>query len=134
MTSLTLKIRFVISDSLAFGKEAVFAKAGFHPPIYLCYGPYRTFEQGNYRADFLLRLQDLPSTPEDTEVALLEVATDLGKRILGKRLVRVNELRSDSYRAIGVDFRIPFRCEVGYRVKFLDKTDLLIDRIEGFNS
>jgi hypothetical protein len=121
---------YVSGDPLASGKEAVFAKAGFHPPIYICYGPYRTLEQGEYKAEFSIRLQRLPQIPQDTRVALLEVASDMGKRVLGKRLVQVRELRSDSYRAIGVDFRVPFRCEVGYRVKFLGKADLLVDRIE----
>ncbi len=121
---------YVSGDPLASGKEAVFAKAGFHPPIYLCYGPYRTLEQGEYKAEFSIRLQRLPQIPQDTRVALLEVAADMGKRVLGKRLVQVKELRSDSYQAIGVDFGVPFRCEVGYRVKFLGKADLLVDRIE----
>ena len=88
---------YVIGDPLASGKEAVFAKAGFHPPIYLCYGPYRTLEQGKYKADFSLRLKDLPPIPKETKVALLEVATDMGKRVLGKRLVQVKDLRSDVY-------------------------------------
>jgi hypothetical protein len=121
---------YVSGDPLASGKEAVFAKAGFHPPVYLCYGPYRTLEEGNYKADFSLRLKAPPSIPKETKVALLEVATDMGKRILGKRLVQVKELRADAYQPMGVVFKVPFRCEVGYRLKFLDKADLLIDRIE----
>jgi hypothetical protein len=120
----------IVPDPLASGKETVFGKAGFHPPIYLCYGPYQTLEEGNYEAGFSLRLKDLPPIPKETEVAVLEVATDMGKWILGKRLVQVRELRADAYQPIEVVFKVPFRCEVGYRMKFLDKADLLIDRIE----
>jgi hypothetical protein len=122
----------IVYDPLASGKEAVLAKAGFHPPIYLCYGPYQTLEEGKYQADFSLRLKDGPPIARETEVALLEVATDLGKRVLEKRLIQIRDLKSDAYQKVRVVFKVPFRCEVGYRVKFLDKADLLIDRIEVF--
>lgn len=116
-------------DPLASGKEAVLGKAGFHPPIYLCYGPYRTFEPGSYRACFYLRLKDLPVLPDDSEVVLLEVATDMGKRVFSSRKVFIPELRADRYQAIEVDFNVPFRCELGFRVKYLGGADLLVDRI-----
>lgn len=119
----------VVPDSLASGKEAVWGKAGFHPPIYLCYGPYRTFEPGRYKADFFLRLKNLSPISERAEVALLEVATDLGKRVFASRKVNLRELRDDAYLPIELNFEIPFRCELGYRVKFLGRTDLLVDRI-----
>jgi hypothetical protein len=121
---------YVIGDPLASGKEAVFAKAGFHPPIYLCYGPYRTLEPGSYQAGFFIRLKEHPPITKETDVVLLEVATDMGKRIFGKRLVKVQDLRADVYKPIRLDFNVPFQCELGYRVKFLGKTDVLIDRIE----
>jgi len=120
----------VVSDLLASGKEAVFGKAGFHPPIYLCYGPYRTFEPGTYRAGFFIRIKSHPNISREAEVALLEVATDMGKRVFGNRLVKVKDLTTDEYRPIEVNFTVPFRCEVGYRVKYLDNVDLLIDRME----
>jgi len=119
----------VVSDPLASGKEAVFGKAGFHPPIYLCYGPYQTFESGRYRAKFFIRLKDPDRISEKTEVALLEVATDMGKRVLASRKLKVQDLRADAYRPIEVDFDVPFRCELGYRVKFSGMADLLVDRI-----
>jgi hypothetical protein len=119
----------VVSDLLASGKEAVLGKAGFHPPIYLCYGPYRTFKPGSYQASFFIRLKDLPRIPKETDVILLEVATDMGKRIFSKRLVKVQDLRTDDYKPIRLDFNVPFRCELGYRVKYLGRADLLLDRV-----
>ncbi len=119
----------VIVDPLASGKEAVLGKAGFHPPIYLSYGPYRTFEPGKYKASFFLRLKNLPALPEGAEIALLEVATDMGKRIFAGRGVKVQDLIVDGYRSIEVNFQVPFRCELGYRVKYLGRADLLVDRI-----
>jgi hypothetical protein len=119
----------VVADSLASGQEAVLGIGGFHPPIYLCYGPYRTFEPGKYQAQFFLRLKNPGQISEKTKVALLEIATDMGKRVLAAREVEVRDMRGDSYRPIRVDFKVPFRCELGYRVKFFGQADLLLDRI-----
>jgi hypothetical protein len=124
----------VVSDPLASGKEAVLGKGGFHPPIYLCYGPYRTFEPGRYRAKFFIRLKGLVRISPKEEVALLEVATDMGKHIFGKQKVMIQDLSPDEYRPVELVFQIPFRCELGYRVKFLGKADLLIDRMEVVDS
>jgi len=119
----------VVPDEQASNKEAVLGKAGFHPPIYLSYGPYRTFEPGKYTAAFFLRLASHPTLPPGTEVALLEIATDLGKRVLASRIVSIEDLKIRNYRTIEVGFEVPFRCELGYRVKFAGKADLLVDRI-----
>ncbi len=124
----------VVSDPLASGKEAVLGKAGFHPPIYLCYGPYRTFKPGLYQAGFFIRLKDPSSVAKETDVVLLEVATDMGKRIFSKRLMKVQDLRADGYEPVRLDFKVPFQCEIGYRVKFLGRTDVLIDRMEALDS
>ena len=124
----------VVSDPLASGQEAVFGKAGFHPPIYLCYGPYRTFEAGWYRARFYLRLKSIPRIPKEAEVGLLEVAADMGKRLFQTRKVRVQDLGSGEYRAVDLDFKVPFRCELGFRVKYAGRADLLVDRVSVTNN
>ncbi|MHB8842777.1 MAG: hypothetical protein ACYC56_13500 [Candidatus Aquicultor sp.] len=120
----------VILDPLASGKEAVFGQAGYHPPIYLSYGPYRTFPPGRFQAVFFLRLKDLPSISKETDVVLIEVATDMGKRIFSQRKVKVRDLITDQYEPIRLDVKVPFPCELGYRVKFLSKVDVLLDRME----
>jgi len=124
----------VVPDTLASGKEAVFGKAGFHPPVFLCHGPYRTFKPGLYRAGFFIRLKDLSPIGKEKNVVLLEVATDMGKRIFSKRTVKVQDLKTDGYEPVRLDFNVPFQCEVGYRVKFLGQTDVLVDRIEVLDS
>ncbi|HMK65805.1 MAG TPA: hypothetical protein VK564_08415, partial [Thermodesulfobacteriota bacterium] len=119
----------VVSDPSASGKEAVLAHAGFHPPIYICYGPYRTLKPGKYRAKFFMRLKDSNRISPETELALLEMATDMGKRIFSQRKIKAQDLQADAYRSVDIDFEVPFRCELGYRVKFTGKADLLVDRI-----
>lgn len=120
----------VISDPKASGQEAVLGKGGFHPPIYLSYGPYRTFEPGPYRIRFYLRLgKELSVAPKDA-LAELEVATDMGKRLFNKRVVLADELSVEDYRPLVMDFEVPFRCEIDFRVKFLSQADLWVDRIE----
>ncbi|MEW6184245.1 MAG: hypothetical protein AB1585_00735 [Thermodesulfobacteriota bacterium] len=120
---------FVFTDSKASGREAVLGKAGVHPPIYLCHGPYRTVSPGRYQVDFFLRLNTGTGVSPNIEVAQIEVATDMGKRIFNKKLVKAEELRTDRYQPVRLHFEIPFPCELEYRVKFLDQADILVDRI-----
>jgi hypothetical protein len=119
----------VVSDSLASGREAVLGKAGFHPPLYLTYGPYRTLEPGRYRAKFFLRLMGPSGISAENEAVSLEVATDMGKRIFNERKIKIRDLSSTAYRGLEIDFTVPFRCEAGFRVKFAGKANLLVDRI-----
>jgi hypothetical protein len=120
----------VVSDPLASGQEAVFGKVASKPPNFLCYGPFRTFEPGSYQARFFLRLDSLEGFPGDEEIAVLDLCTDGGRRLLGSRKLRVRDLKANAYTPVAVDFKVPFRCEIETRVLFLEKKDLLVDRIE----
>ncbi|MBI5603696.1 MAG: hypothetical protein HY879_10095 [Deltaproteobacteria bacterium] len=120
----------IVSDPLASGREALFGKAVFKPSNFLCYGPFRTFEPGSYQARFFLRLKSLPGIPGDSEIAVLDLCTDAGRRILGSRKLKVQDLKADAYTPVVVDFKVPFRLEIESRVLFLEKEDLLVDRIE----
>ena len=120
----------VVSDPLASGREAVFGKVVSKPPNFLCYGPFRTFEPGSYQARFFLRLNSLEGLPGDAEIAVLDLCTDAGRRLLGSRKLRVRDLQAAAYTPVAVDFKVPFRCEIETRVLFLEKKDLLVDRIE----
>lgn len=120
----------IVSDSLSSGKEALFGKVVLKPSNFLCYGPFRTFEPGAYRARFFLRLKSLSGIPRDSEIAVLDLCTDAGRRILGSRKLRVRDLKTDAYTPVVVDFKVPFLCEIESRVLFLEKEDLLVDRIE----
>lgn len=119
----------VSQDSLASRGEAVLGKTGLHPPIYLCYGPYRTFNSGQYQADFFLRLRREAVVSRETGAVRIEVATDMGKRIFKHRTVMVRELSTYRYQPIRLHFEVPFPCELGYRVKFLNQADVLVDKI-----
>lgn len=120
----------VVSDPLAAGQEAVFGKAVSKPPNFLCYGPFRTFEPGSYQARFFLRLNSIQDISGDAEIAVVDLCTDAGRRILGSRKLRVRDLQANAYTPVAVDFKVPFRCEIETRVLFLEKKDLLVDRIE----
>jgi hypothetical protein len=119
----------IVPDPLASGQEGILGKSGFHPPIYLCYGPYRTFDPGRYRAHFFIRLKETAKINPNEEVALLEVATDMGKRVFEKKIIIAGDLSSKEYRSMDLTFTVPFRCELGYRVKYLGRSDLLVDRV-----
>ncbi len=120
----------VVSDPLASGREAVFGQALSRPPDFLCYGPFRTMEAGSYQARFVARLDAPPGLSGEAVIAVLDVCTDGGKRILGSRKLRVRDLRADGYTPLAVDFKVPFRCEIETRALFLEQKDLLLDRIE----
>jgi hypothetical protein len=123
-------IGVVVADPLASGREAVFAKVTDRPPNFICYGPFRTLEPGLYQARFYLRLNSPEGLPGDSEIALVDLCTDAGKRILGSRKLRVRDLQAAAFTPVSVDFKVPFRCEIETRVLFLEKKDLLLDRIE----
>lgn len=59
----------------------------------------------------------------------LEVAGDYGKRIFTQKQVRADELRSDGFLPVRLDFSLPFPTELGFRTKFLNRRDIYIDRI-----
>jgi hypothetical protein len=120
----------VLSDPLASGREAVLGKALSKFPNFICYGPFRTLESGSYQARFFLRMNSPGGLPGDAEVAVLDLCTDAGKRILGSRKLQVRDLQAAAYTPVTVDFKVPFRCEIETRVLFLQKKDLLLDRIE----
>jgi hypothetical protein len=54
----------------------------------------------------------------------------MGKHVFKKRWVGTREVRFENYSPVEMDFEVPFRCEVDYRVKFSAQTDLPVDRIE----
>jgi hypothetical protein len=41
----------------------------------------------------------------------------------------VRELSTYRYQPIRLHFEVPFPCELGYRVKFLNQADVLVDKI-----
>jgi hypothetical protein len=118
----------VVQDAQASGALAVMARAGQDPPIYLQHGPYVTMEPGRYRALFHLRAGQAP--PAVHELALLEVATDMGRRLLAQRRLAPTDLPQDSYAPVEMDFTVPFRCELDLRVRYLGGADLYADQVE----
>lgn len=105
------------------GGQAVLAKKGYHPPLYIMHGPQRTLEPGRYRAWF--KLAAPRPVPEGALMARLVAATDQGRRVLGHRVVKGRDLARD-YRGLPVEFTLDRRCELGFRVLFGEGGDLLL--------
>jgi hypothetical protein len=121
---------WVVSDPKASGGEAVLAKKNYHPPLYISHGPYFVFEKGKFKADFYLRLKE--KTQTDAEVLFLEVATDMGKRVLAKKRIKASDLSADKYLPFTLEFETPFLCEIDFRVKYQGKADILVDKVSAF--
>ncbi|MBI4765572.1 MAG: hypothetical protein HY787_13370 [Deltaproteobacteria bacterium] len=120
----------ILPDPLASRGEAVFGQGGYHPPVMLIQGPYRTFDPGRYRIQFYLKAGKNFSGSSDKTVAELGVASDMGKHLFKKRRVTAGDLTGERYKPVAMDFEVPFRCEVDFRVKFESQADVWIDRIE----
>jgi len=111
----------LLADPAAPGGLAVAARRGYTPPLYLMHGPHQTYPPGRYRARFRLAL--LQPGPAGLPAAELVVATDLGRLILGRRLVKAGELRPD-YQDIAVDFTLPRQAELDLRVLYAQGASL----------
>ncbi|KIX14754.1 hypothetical protein X474_06325 [Dethiosulfatarculus sandiegensis] len=118
---------WVVSDPKASKGEAVLAKNNFHPPLYVSHGPYFIFEEGKFKADFYLRLAE--KTQTDAEVLLLQVATDMGKRVLAQKKIKASDLAEDKYLPFTLEFETPFLCEVDFRVKYQGNASVLVDKV-----
>jgi hypothetical protein len=115
----------VAEDPAASGGQAVLA-SGLSPQIWIMHGPYQTLEPGDYRARFYLRAAGPGAGP----VARVEAATDLGRRVFAGREVAPQQIAGPGYQAVELDFRVPFRCELDLRVRYLGGGDLWLDRVE----
>ena len=111
-------------DDRVPGGQAVKAKAGWHPPLYLMHGPQQTLEQGKYRAVFTLA-KDGGRAAFGPVAAELVVATDLGQRPLGHLAVKSSDL-AKGYREFAVEFALTRRCEIGLRALYREGADLLL--------
>jgi hypothetical protein len=105
----------LLSDEQSPGGLAVLAQAGYHPPLYLMHGPQQTYEPGRYVANF--RLAAPGKAPPGAPLAELVVASDLGRRPLGHRLVRGADLGA-AYREVPLEFTVSRRSELGFRVLY----------------
>jgi hypothetical protein len=115
------------------GGPVVFARAGIDPPLHMLHGPYRTIEAGSYRAVFRLRAP--ASSPgaaglkPGTPLAVIEAATDMGRKSFAKSEIRAGDLAGTAYGDLALDFSVPFRCELDLRVRFLGAGDLMLERV-----
>ena len=119
----------VVGSVGASGGEAVVARLGIDPPLYLLHGPYRTVAAGRYLARFHVRARNLRGAP-DAPVARFEVATDMGRRIFVSRTVTLGELTGTPDTGIvELGVTIPSTCELDLRVRYEGGGDLSVDRV-----
>ena len=94
----------------------------------LVFGPYVTLPPGTYHVAFRLKASNVKQAGD---IAVLDVATQLGERILTHKDLSVSDFTPDSWR----DFNVTFTThavtnDIEFRVKFLSgSADLYADRI-----
>jgi hypothetical protein len=119
----------VVASAEASAGEAVIARLGSDPPLYLLHGPYRTVAPGRYLARFHVQARNLRGAP-DTPVARFEVATDMGRRIFASRTVTIGEAANlKDAGIVELAFTAPTTCELDLRVRYEGGGDLSIDRV-----
>lgn len=109
----------------ASGKYARYTHPQRHQKGFIVVGPYETLPANSYRVYFRLKT----SSTTDKEIAVLDIATDLGKTILNQRTIRGTDFDSpDTYKSFSLDFHLPQETDnIEYRVYFLDEQDLWVD-------
>jgi hypothetical protein len=120
----------VVASAEASGGEAVVARRGIDPPLYLLHGPYRTVAPGRYLARFHVRARNLHGAP-GAPVARFEAATDMGRRVFASRTVTVGECANvQEAGVIELAFTAPTTCELDLRVRYAGGGDLSIDLVD----
>lgn len=94
----------------------------------LVVGPYASLPAGNYRAYFRLKT----NAATGKEIAVLDIAADLGRTILSQKGVKGTDFISPgSYETFPLDFQLRQKTDnLEYRVYFLDEEQLWVDFIK----
>ncbi|GEM_PF-921446 len=128
--SLLGETGFLVNDPAASAGKAVHCSILRDPAGRMVYGPYRKYPAGSYEAIFYLRAEGHEvGGPGDPVVAGLSVTTDNGRRVLVRKMVRLNEIRGSRYRGIPLRMTLDRDNEVSFNVRFDRQADLFVDRI-----
>ena len=116
-----------VPDPAASGGWALKTNPSLEHPGVVCYGPYKTFEKGNYTAVFRLKLED---PARSGPIARLDVTGQRGSKVFQKMEIRDT---SFSHRNAYQEFRLPFSLEedeeLEFRVYSYNRAPFRIDRI-----
>ncbi len=112
----------------ASGNYACYAHHEKVKEDFLVSGPYETLPAGKYRAQFLLKT----SKTTGKDIAVLDVATDLGLTVLSQRTIIGSDFHNPgSYQTFPLNFSLPQETgDLEFRVYFLDEGDLFVDYIK----
>jgi hypothetical protein len=120
-----------ITDARAWNGKARYAHIGRDKPGILVYGPYESLPDGTYKVEFWLRCQPVPTDKPDKKVAIIDIAANVGRKILVKKaLVSKDFLVTQDYQKFPLIFEVSDKTsDLEFRIHFLAQGDLWADRI-----
>lgn len=119
-------------DKDASGGKAVYGDPLRDIPVRLAQGPYRTYEAGNYKASFWLKIdKNVISVNKDLPVVLLQVASDFGKREFRRELIKLGDFdKRGIYQNFDLYFTLDSPRELDLRVTYKGNAGVWVDRID----
>jgi hypothetical protein len=120
-----------VADARAWNGKARYAQANRDKRGIMVYGPYESLPAGTYEVEFWLRCQPIQPDYPDKRVAIIEVAANVGRKILVKKVLGSKDfLPSQDYQKYPLIFEVSDKTsDLEFRVHFLAQGDLWADRI-----
>jgi hypothetical protein len=115
----------VVSDEAK--SRAIHAQPGVDEPGSMAFGPYQALPTGQYTATFILNADRVDPS---ASVAYIDVATDLGKRVLAQRDIYARDFATKrGYQSFDLSFSTRDIWELEYRVYFTGQAGLWLQAI-----
>lgn len=122
----------VVEDLEASGGQAVYAHPETVEQKEMLYGPYREYPAGNYTARFWVKVSGtVPPGRTVPNIAFFDVVTNYGQQKIAERELTVAPFfNKKGYQPIELSFTLTRPEVLEFRVKYLRKVPLTIDKIE----
>lgn len=117
----------IVEDDNASSEQAVYVKPMTLAQQEMIFGPYREYPAGNYTVEYWVKV---PSVGKE-KVAVLDVVTDYGRRKIAQHLLHSSDFKeANQYQPIKLSFSLKEPEVLEFRVKYLRKIPLYVDKIE----
>lgn len=123
------KMGEVVNDPDAINTQALLGEEHKDKCAVMAYGPYSKYPQGKYEIRYYLKIADNGII---VPVAKIDITTDGAGTVLAEKEIKGTDFAAaDSYQYFALYYdHTNAQAELEFRVHFLDKTDLWLDRVE----
>ncbi len=119
----------VVIDPDASEGKSIMAEKEKYNAGYLLFGPYVTLAPGRYKVSYQMKVDD---NTLKRSVAILDVASELGQRVLAKKGIIGNDFKkANVYQPIDLTFNIKKAMpKLEFRIKFLGGVNMWVDYVD----